>query len=223
VATPSVPPPSERTRIHRYAHRAVYDRAAIHAILDEGFIAHVGLTTPAGHPLVLPLCYGRDGDDVYLHGSAAARLFKGARTAEICVTVTLVDGIVVARSTYNTDINYRSVVVIGQAFEVTDEDEKRHGLDILVDHVIAGRSADARPPTEKELAATMLLRLPLSEASGKVRNGWTNDDEDDLDLPIWAGVVPVVTVAEPGMTDPGLRHELPVPGYAARYTREALS
>jgi nitroimidazol reductase NimA-like FMN-containing flavoprotein (pyridoxamine 5'-phosphate oxidase superfamily) len=219
VATHSAAPPTERTRIHRYAHRAVYDRPAIDAILDEGFIAHVGLVTPAGHPLVLPLCYGRDGDDLYLHGSSAARLFKGARTAEICVTVTLVDGIVVARSTYNTDINYRSVVVIGQAVEVTDEAEKRRGLDILVDHVIHGRSADARPPTAKELTATMLLRLPLSEASAKVRDGWTNDDEDDLDLPIWAGVVPLTTVASPGETDPGLRHELLAPTYAATYTR----
>jgi nitroimidazol reductase NimA-like FMN-containing flavoprotein (pyridoxamine 5'-phosphate oxidase superfamily) len=213
-------PPSERTRIHRYAHRAVYDRSAIDAILDEAFIAHVGLSTPAGHPLVLPLCYGRDGDTLYLHGSAAARLFKGARSAEVCVTVTLVDGIVVARSTYNTDINYRSVVVIGQALEITDEAEKRHGLDVLVDHVIAGRSADARPPTDKELGATMLLGLQLSEASAKVRTGWTADDEDDLDLPIWAGVVPLMTVAGPGMSDPGLRHELPTPPYAARYRRD---
>ena len=148
-------PVSERTTLHRYAHRAAYDRATIEAILDEGFLCHVGLTTADGFPVVIPLAYGRDGDTVYLHGSTASRLFRGARTpeVEICMTVTFVDGLVVARSTYNTDINYRSVVVIGTASEVKDLDEKRAGLDLMVDHIIPGRSRDARPQPRRSCAA----------------------------------------------------------------------
>ena len=141
--------------------------------MDEGFVCHVGLVTAKGFPVVIPLAYGRDGDVVYLHGSAASRLFRGARTpdVEICMTVTFVDGLVVARSTYNTDINYRSVVVIGPASEVKDLEEKRIGLERMVDHIIPGRSGDARPPTEKELRSTMLLRLPLSESVGQGPHG----------------------------------------------------
>jgi len=214
-------PVSERTTLHRYAHRATYDRATIDAILDEGFVCHVGLTTADGFPVVIPLGYGRDGDVVYLHGSAASRLFRGARTpaVEICLTVTLVDGLVVARSTYNTDINYRSVVVIGPASEVIDLDEKRAGLDLMVDHIIPGRSRDARRPTEKELRSTMLLRLPLGECSAKVRTGWPLDDEADYDLPIWAGVIPFRTVIEPAEVDPGLRVDAVLPEYVAHYRR----
>src|ERR1700678_165834 len=172
-------PASQTTTLHRYAHRAAYDRETVDAILDEGFVCHVGLCTDKGFPVVIPLAYGRVVDVVYLHGSAASRLFRGARrpTVEICMTVTFVDGLVVARSTYNTDINYRSVMVIGKATEVTDLDEKRRGLESLVEHIIPGRSRDARPPTEKELRSTMLLRLPLTESSSKVRTGWPTDEE----------------------------------------------
>src|SRR5271155_4995860 len=136
-------PSSERTTLHRYAHRAAYDRSTIDAILDEGIVCHVGLQTDRGFPVVLPLAYGRVGDVVYLHGSAASRLFRGARapSVEICMTVTFVDGLVVARSTYNTDINYRSVVIIGEASEVKDQEEKRLGLEALVEHIIPGRTA----------------------------------------------------------------------------------
>ncbi len=170
---------------------------------------------------MIPLAYGRDGDVVYLHGSAASRLFRGARSSgcEICMTVTFVDGLVVARSTYNTDINYRSVVIIGPASEVKDLDEKRAGLDLLVDHIIPGRSQDARSPTEKELRSTMLLRLPLGECSAKLRSGWPLDDEEDYDLPIWAGVIPFTTVTEPAVVDPRLRVEAAMPDYVARYRR----
>jgi nitroimidazol reductase NimA-like FMN-containing flavoprotein (pyridoxamine 5'-phosphate oxidase superfamily) len=214
-------PVSDRTTLHRYAHRAAYDRSTIDGILDEGFVCHVGLVTPNGFPVVIPLAYGRDGDIVYLHGSAASRLFRGARTpdVEICMTVTFVDGLVVARSTYNTDINYRSVVVIGPASEVRDLDEKRCGLERMVDHIIPGRSRDARPPTEKELRSTMLLRLPLSESSAKVRTGWPLDEEEDYDLPIWAGVIPISTVVEPAVVDPALRVQAAMPGYVVRYRR----
>jgi nitroimidazol reductase NimA-like FMN-containing flavoprotein (pyridoxamine 5'-phosphate oxidase superfamily) len=213
--------PSERTTLKRYAHRASYDRAVIDAILDEALVAHVGLQTDRGFPVVIPLAYGRAGDDVYLHGSAASRLFRNARppSVEVCMTVTLIDGIVVARSTYNTDINYRSVVIIGNATEVADLDEKRAGLALLVEHIIPGRSADAREPTEKELRSTMLLRLPLSESSAKVRTGWPDDEDEDYDLEVWAGVVPFTTVFGAPQDDPALRFALPAPSYLSGYTR----
>jgi uncharacterized protein len=214
-------PASERTTLHRYAHRAVYDRQTVNALLDEGFVCHVGLQTDRGFPVVIPLAYGRDGDIVYLHGSAASRLFRGARgpDIEICMTVTFVDGLVVARSTYNTDINYRSVVIIGQATEIKDLEEKRRGLDLMVDHIIPGRSRDARPPTEKELRSTMLLKLPLGESSAKVRTGWPLDEEEDYDLEIWAGVIPLTMVTELPKVDPALRVEVPAPDYVERYRR----
>jgi hypothetical protein len=214
-------PVSERTTLHRYAHRAAYDRPTVDAILDQGIVCHVGLQTDAGYPVVIPLAYGRVGDEVYLHGSAASRLFRGARapSMEICMTVTFVDGIVVARSTYNTDINYRSVMIIGRATEVKDLEEKRLGLEAMVEHIIPGRSADARPPTEKELRSTMLLKLPLTESSAKVRTGWPSDEDDDYDLSIWAGVVPFTLQIEPPVDDPALRFKLDPPDYVVHYRR----
>jgi uncharacterized protein len=214
-------PVTERSTLHRYAHRAAYDRRTIDDILDEGFVCHVGLCVDGGFPVVIPLAYGRDGDTVYLHGSAASRLFRGARSegVEICMTVTFVDGLVVARSTYNTDINYRSVVILGSATEVKDLGEKCHGLNLMVDHIIPGRSRDARPPTEKELRSTMLLRLPLHECSAKVRTGFPLDEEEDYDLDIWAGVIPFRTMIEEARPDPGLRMVVDVPSYVERYRR----
>lgn len=211
--------PSARTTVRRYSHRAAYDRPTIDAILDEGLVCHVGLVTAAGHPVVIPMVYGRHGDDLYLHGSAASRLMRGARpsSTEVCVTVTLVDGLVVARSTYNTDVNYRSVVLIGDAVEVVDLDEKRAGLDLLVDHVIPGRSAEARRPTEKELRATMLLCLPIVEASAKVRTGWPQDEAEDYALDVWAGVIPLGTVAGAPRPDPRLGMALAPPPSVAGF------
>jgi nitroimidazol reductase NimA-like FMN-containing flavoprotein (pyridoxamine 5'-phosphate oxidase superfamily) len=218
-------PISERTTLHRYAHRAAYDRPTIDSILDEGLVCHVGLLTGQGFPVVIPLAYGRHGDDVYLHGSAASRFFRTARadSLEVCMTVTLVDGLVVARSTYNTDVNYRSVVIVGDATEVSDLDEKRRGLELLVEHILPGRSADARPPTEKELRSTMLLRLPINEASAKVRTGWPLDDAQDYDLPVWAGVIPLRSSWDAPNTDPLLRFDLGPPGYLLDYRRGAPS
>jgi nitroimidazol reductase NimA-like FMN-containing flavoprotein (pyridoxamine 5'-phosphate oxidase superfamily) len=212
---------SERTTVHRYAHRAAYDRPTIDSILDEGIVCHVGLQTDNGYPVVLPLAYGRVGDVVYLHGSAASRLFRGARApaVEICMTVTFVDGLVVARSTYNTDINYRSVMIIGKATEVKDLEEKRIGLEALVEHIIPGRTVDARPPTEKELRSTMLLKLPLTESSAKIRTGWPSDEDEDYDLTIWAGVIPFAHHILPPLVDPALRFELGVPDYVENYNR----
>jgi nitroimidazol reductase NimA-like FMN-containing flavoprotein (pyridoxamine 5'-phosphate oxidase superfamily) len=214
-------PASERTTLHRYAHRAAYDRPTIDAILDQGIVCHVGLQTDKGFPVVVPLAYGRVHDVVYVHGSAASRLFRGSRSpaVEICMTVTFVDGLVVARSTYNTDINYRSVMIIGHATEVEDLEEKRLGLQSLVEHIIPGRSRDARPPTEKELRSTMLLRLPLTESSAKVRTGWPTDDEADYDLSIWAGLVPFTHRAEAPIGDPALRFTLDPPDYVVHYQR----
>jgi uncharacterized protein len=214
---------SERTTVHRYAHRAAYDRPTIDGILDEGIVCHVGLQTDKGFPVVIPLAYGRVGDVVYLHGSAASRLFRGARapSVEICMTVTFVDGLVVARSTYNTDINYRSVVIIGSASEVKDLEEKRIGLEALVEHIIPGRTLDARPPTEKELRSTMLLKLPLTESSAKIRTGWPSDEEEDYDLSIWAGVIPFAQHVLAPLADPALRFELGVPDYVENYQRAA--
>src|SRR5271154_1963688 len=214
---------SERTTVHRYAHRAAYDRPTIDRILDEGIVCHVGLQTDKGFPVVLPLAYGRVSDVVYLHGSAASRLFRGARSpaVEICMTVTFVDGLVVARSTYNTDINYRSVVIVGRASEVKDMDEKRLGLEALVEHIIPGRTADARPPTEKELRSTMLLRLPLTESSAKIRTGWPSDEDEDYELSIWAGVIPFAHRILAPLADPALRFDLGVPDYVENYRRAA--
>jgi len=207
--------------LHRYAHRAAYDRPTIDAILDQGIVCHVGLQTDKGFPVVVPLAYGRVQDVVYLHGSAASRLFRGSRSpsVEICMTVTFVDGLVVARSTYNTDINYRSVMILGRAVEVEDLEEKRLGLQSLVEHIIPGRSTDARPPTEKELRSTMLLRLPLTESSAKIRTGWPADDEQDYDLSIWAGVVPFTHRTEAPIGDPALRFTLDPPDYVVHYQR----
>ncbi len=216
-------PVSTRTTIRRYAHRAHYDRASVTAILDAGVVCHVGVQTEAGHPVVIPLAYGREGDVVYLHGSAASRLFRTGRAdgVEMCMTVTMVDGLVLARSTYNHDINYRSVVILGKATEVRDLEEKRRGLDVLVEHIVPGRTVDAREPTEKELRATMLLKLPIDESSAKVRTGWPEDTAADYDLPIWAGVVPLDVVARPPLRDPALRFTLPVPEYATTVARFA--
>jgi nitroimidazol reductase NimA-like FMN-containing flavoprotein (pyridoxamine 5'-phosphate oxidase superfamily) len=214
-------PVSDRTTLHRYAHRAAYDRATIDAILDEGIVCHLGVRTEEGFPVVIPLAYGRVGDDIYLHGSAASRLFRQARQpeVEVCMTVTFVDGVVVARSTYNTDINYRSVVIIGNATEVKDLEEKARGLSALVDHIIPGRSADARQPTEKELRSTMLLKLPINEASAKVRTGFPLDDEADYDLEIWAGVVPFTNQIGSPVVDPKLLFDLEAPDYVRGYQR----
>lgn len=215
-------PPSERATVRRYPGRASYERAVIDAILDEGFVCHLGVRSEQGYPVVIPLGYGRQGDVIYLHGSAASRLFRTARGAvEVCMTVTLVDGLVVARSTYNTDINYRSVVIYGRAAEVKDLTEKRRGLDAMVEHIIPGRTADAREPTEKELRATMLLRLPIEEASAKVRDGWPHDEEEDYHLAVWAGVVPMQTVYEAPRSDPDLGAPLGPPPYLWGYRRSS--
>jgi len=210
TSTPSYPP-TERTQVKRLAKRGVYDKVQVHGILDEGFICHVGFVLD-GQPFVIPTAYARSGEQIYIHGAPASRLMR-SKEVDVCLTVTLVDGLVVARSAFHTSINYRSVVVLGTARLVLDIDEKREALALFTNHVIAGRWEQAKQPTDQELKATSGLALPLDEVSAKVRTGPPIDDEEDYALPIWGGVVPVVqTFGEPmpdarvmpGITAPNL-------------------
>jgi uncharacterized protein len=188
-------PPSQRATV-RYKGRGHYDRELIHSILDEADLCHLGVVQPDGSPMVLPTLFARDGDVVYVHGSPASRLLRTAKKSgvPVCLTVMHLDGYVMAKSAFHHSINYRSVVVFGEAVEVTDDDEKRRALELLVDHVHPGRSAECRPPNAKELKSTTVLRVPLDEASAKVRTGPPLDDEEDLALPYTAGVIPVTVV-----------------------------
>jgi nitroimidazol reductase NimA-like FMN-containing flavoprotein (pyridoxamine 5'-phosphate oxidase superfamily) len=218
VDSPSLGP-TARTTVRRQPDRGRYDRDQVHAILDEGLVAHVGLVSGDG-PVVIPMLYGRDGDRLLLHGSTASRLMRGgAKGLDMCATVTLVDGLVLARSAFHHSMNYRSVVVFGQATPVTDLDERRAALDLLVDHIVPGRGADVRPPSDKELRSTLVLALPLDECSVKLRTGPPLDDEEDLDRYTWAGVVPLTTVPGAPVAAPDLRADPPVPAYAADYRR----
>ena len=219
MTTPDAPAPSARTTVRRLPERGRYDRAAVHAVLDEGLVAHVGLATDDG-PVVIPMLYGRDGDRLLLHGSAASRLLRGgSKGAELCVTVTLVDGLVLARSAFHHSMNYRSVVVIGTATAVEDLAERRAALDRVVDHIVPGRRPDVRPPTEKEVRATLVLALPLDECSVKVRTGGPKEEPEDMDLPVWAGVIPVTTAYGTPIPDADLAGDPPVPAYASGYRR----
>jgi nitroimidazol reductase NimA-like FMN-containing flavoprotein (pyridoxamine 5'-phosphate oxidase superfamily) len=182
---------TERTTVKRLPKRGVYDRDTVYRILDEALICHAGFIVD-GMPVVIPTIHWREGDTLYLHGSQASRMLRSLRGGvEACVTVTLLDGLVIARSAFHHSMNYRSAVLFGTAREVTDRDEKLRALDALVEHVLRGRSAEARKPNEKELRQTMVLAMPIEEASAKVRTGGPVDDEEDYDLPVWAGVVPV--------------------------------
>ena len=214
-------PPSERSRVRRLAERGSYDPASAYAILDEGLVCHVGLSTPDG-PVVIPTLYARDGDRLLLHGSVASRLLRSAASegAQICVTVTLIDGLVLARSAFHHSMNYRSVVVFGPAQRIEDPDEKRAAMDVLVEALVPGRSADARAPSEVELRQTAVLALPLHELSVKVREGGAKDGEEDLDLPVWAGVLPLPVVPGAPVPDPLQAGDgLPVPDYVLSYRR----
>lgn len=193
-SAPSEYTPTDRTVPTRAANRASYDRESVHSILDSSYLGHLGFVRD-GAPVVLPTLYGRVGERLYVHGSTGSRPLRMAGQQDpglpVCLTVTLVDGLVLAKSAFHHSMNYRSVVVHGIAHQVTDKDEKRAALDALVDHVLPGRAADSRPADTKELAATAVLRLDLNEVSAKARTGGPNDDPEDQDLPYWAGVVPV--------------------------------
>jgi nitroimidazol reductase NimA-like FMN-containing flavoprotein (pyridoxamine 5'-phosphate oxidase superfamily) len=186
-------PASARTKVRRLGERGRYDEATVHAILDEGIIAHVAVVTDHG-PLVLPTAYARVGRTVYLHGAAGNGLLRAAEGAPVCATVTLLDGLVLAKSAFHHSMNYRSVVVFATGRRVEDEDERRLALDAIVEHIVPGRTAEARPPNPSELRATRVLALDLGEASAKVRTGPPKDDEADADWPAWTGVIPLAQV-----------------------------
>jgi nitroimidazol reductase NimA-like FMN-containing flavoprotein (pyridoxamine 5'-phosphate oxidase superfamily) len=209
---------SDRVRVRRQPARGHYDRAVVEAILDEGFVCHLGFSV-GDTTWVLPTAYGRDGDVLYLHGAPAnhalATLQQGVTA---CATVTLVDGLVLARSAFHHSINYRSVVVFGQASLVTDVEEKRRALEVVLEHIVPGRSIDARPPTDGELRKTSVLRLPISESSAKVRTGGPVDDLEDLGLPVWAGQLPLVTGSGAPVAEPSTVVEHP-PAYVTTYRR----
>jgi nitroimidazol reductase NimA-like FMN-containing flavoprotein (pyridoxamine 5'-phosphate oxidase superfamily) len=198
---------TDRTKHRRLAKRGSFDRQLANAILDEAYLAHVGFVVD-GAPKVLPMTYGRDGDTLYLHGAAANAMLKASAGAEDCVTVTLLDGLVLARSAFHHSMNYRSVVLLGRAEKVEDDAEKDRAFDVIVDHVVPGRSQVARPTNRVERTSTAVLRLRIDEGSVKVRAGDAVDDDDDLGLPVWAGVVPLRLVpGEPianGDLDPAL-------------------
>jgi nitroimidazol reductase NimA-like FMN-containing flavoprotein (pyridoxamine 5'-phosphate oxidase superfamily) len=212
--------PSARTRLVREADRAVYDRAAAYKILDEGFICHVGFVVD-GQPFVIPTSYGRVGDDLYIHGSAASRMLRRVDEGiAVCVTVTLLDGLVLARSIFNHSMNYRSVVILGTARALNDPKEKLEALRLLSEHILPGRWVESRQPNEKELKATSVLRLPIEEFSAKVRQGPVVDDEEDYAFSTWAGVIPLNLVAGEPVDDARLMPGVKAPRYAQEYSRK---
>src|SRR5438270_4445888 len=213
--------PTARTRVTREPERAVYDRAAAYQVLDEGFICHVGFVVD-NQPFVIPTGYGRSGDNLYIHGSAASRMLRNLdQGIAVCVTVTLLDGLVLARSIFNHSMNYRSVVVLGTAVAVEDPTEKLQALRALSEHILPGRWDEARQPNERELKATLVVRLPIKEFSAKVRIGPPIDNEEDYSFPTWAGVVPLQMVAGSPINDPKLDLKTPVPSYVRSYSRTA--
>jgi uncharacterized protein len=208
---------SERTRIVRESGRAVYDRGAICKILDEGFVCHVGFTVD-GQTYVIPTMYARVGDAIYFHGSAASRMLRGVGSGlNVCLTVTLADGLVLARSVFNHSMNYRSVVALGSAVIVDEPSEKLAALQAFTEKILPGRWNDARQPNEKELKATSILRLPLNEVSAKVRVGGVEDDPEDYALKVWAGIVPLRLVADEPVRDERCDASIPAPNYAKKF------
>jgi nitroimidazol reductase NimA-like FMN-containing flavoprotein (pyridoxamine 5'-phosphate oxidase superfamily) len=216
---PVAAPASERVRLRRRRDRGHYDRALIDAILDEALIAHLGIVQD-GQPFVIPTLHARHGDVVYCHGSAASRTLRALGIGvPACLTVSLLDGLVFARSAMHHSANYRSVVLLGQAREVRDPAEKLTALKAVVDHVAPGRWEGCRQPTANEMAATAVLALPIEEASAKVRTGPPLDDEEDYALDFWAGVVPMAIASGEPQADPRLRAGIAAPSYVSGYRR----
>ena len=211
--------PSERTRVARLPKRGAYDRETIYKILDEAFVCHVGFVVD-GQPYVIPTNFGRAGDTLYLHGSAASRMLRAlGEGVPVCVTVTLVDGLVLARSAFHHSVNYRSVVILGTAKPVGDPAEKMEALRLFTEHIMKGRWDEIRQPNEHELRATSVLALPLEEASAKVRAGGPVDEEEDYVLPVWAGVLPLPVAPGAPVPDARLNAGTPVPRNVAAYSR----
>jgi hypothetical protein len=211
--------PTERSTLKRLSKRGVYERERVYQILDEGFICHVGFAVE-GQPFVIPTGYARDGETLYIHGSQASRMLRALKGGlDVCLTVTLVDGMVMARSAFHHSMNYRSVVVFGRASLVEDEAEKLEALRAFSEHVLPGRWDEVRQPTRAELSATTVLSLPLEEASAKVRAGAPVDDEEDYELPVWAGELPLRIRASEPVADPRLKEGIDAPQYLHDYNR----
>ncbi len=212
--------PTERTQVHRLPKRGVYDREKVYSILDEGLVCHVGFVVD-GKPVVIPTGYGRQGDTLYVHGSPASRMFQAlGKGVDVCITVTLVDGVVMARSAFHHSMNYRSVVMFGKASLLNDPDAKREALHAFTEHVAPGRWQEIRQPSEKELRSTIVLAMPLDEVSAKVRTGPPLDDEEDYALPVWAGVLPLELTSAAPVPDDRLTKEIAVPDYVRAYSRK---
>lgn len=206
--TPSSLDITPRTQIKRLPQRGEYDRSMVYQILDEGLICHVGFVVE-GQPFVIPTAYGRIDDRLYIHGSPASRMLRSLKQGiEVCVTVTLLDGLVLARSAFHHSMNYRSVVIFGTATLIEDVDEKSVALQAFTNHIISDRWAEVRPATAQELAGTLVLSIPLHEASAKIRTGQPKDDEDDYVLPVWAGELPLRVVVDQPVPDPRLLPEI---------------
>ena len=211
--------PTDRTRLQRLPARGAYDRETVHAILEEGFVCHVGFVVD-GQPFVIPTNYARVDETLYLHGSSASRMLRTlSGGVQVCVTVTLVDALVLARSAFHHSVNYRSVVMLGRATLVEDPGEKMRVLEAFTNHIVRGRWKDVRPPTEQELKGTSVLALPLGEVSAKVRTGPPKDDEEDYALPIWAGLLPLPVVPAMPIEDPRLPAGIAVPASVKNYSR----
>jgi uncharacterized protein len=216
-ATPIDYPPTEKTRVKRLHERGHYDRETVYAILDAGFICHVGYIID-DQPYVTPTSYWREGDRVYWHGSSASRMLRTiSKGIKVCLTVTHVDGLVLARSGFHSSINYRAVMAFGEAEVITDEAHKRAALEAFVEHVTPGRWDMLRPVTSQELKGTTVLSMKLSEVSAKVRTGPPKDDEEDYALPIWAGVLPLKLVGGRPEPDPRMTQSVPIPEHAQRF------
>jgi uncharacterized protein len=212
--------PTGRSKLKRLPERGVYERARVGQILDEGLICHVGFVVE-GQPFVIPTGYARVGETLYIHGSQGSRMLRSLKTGlDVCVTVTLLDGMVMARSAFHHSMNYRSVVVFGRAVAVEDRDEKFAALRALTEHLAPGRWDEVRQPTEGEMRATLVLALPLEEASAKVRTGPPLDDEEDYALPVWAGVVPLRVAAGEPIPDPLLPQGVEPPAHVLNYARD---
>jgi hypothetical protein len=212
-------PKTQRTTLKRLPKRGVYDRNSVYAILDEGFICHVGFAVD-GKPVVIPTGYARVEDRLYIHGSQASRMLRTlSQGIDVCVTVTLIDGLVLARSAFHHSINYRSVVVFGKASLVENLDDKSAALFAFSEHVIPGRWSEVREPTPEELTMTSVLAMELTEASAKVRTGPPLDDEEDYSLPVWAGVIPLQLSSGEPIRDPRLPDDVALPVYVKNYQR----
>lgn len=212
-------PITDRTTLRRLPQRGSYDRTVVYPILDEAFICHVGFHWQ-GQTFVIPTAFGRVDDNLYIHGAPASRMLRSLATGiDVCVAVTLIDGLVLARSAFHHSLNYRSVVIFGQAVPVTIPEEKAQALYAFSEHIVSGRWQEVREPNEKELAGTLVLRLPLQEVSAKIRTGPPADDLEDMNLPVWAGEIPLTLAAGAPVSDGHVPAEIEPPVYARNYRR----